>query len=253
MKVRVIDNLSIKKRDGHTVIHQAGDVLNVPDRIGQRLIQGGRVRRVYPPLQFFSKFINKWVWLTNSPEQSVEFLKTNPEGVIYTSLEYYHLKLLGKKKAFIVHEVKRTFPGSQILAGAAKLPANTNPEKEGGEEIMRRHEAFPTTYLSKEDLDTPRTWTIENITMETLSFEGNDESKPVLYFAEQNSKPLVLNSTNWGILEELYGEDSEEWAGFKIELFRDNSVMFGKKKIGGIRVRKPSQPLFNTNQFEAQV
>ena len=69
--------------------------------------------------------------------------------------------------------------------------------------------------------------------------EEGDERKTIMVF-EEETKPLILNNTNWTILEDLYGPESDDWLGKKIELYSDPNVMFGKKRTGGVRVRKPS-------------
>jgi hypothetical protein len=60
-----------------------------------------------------------------------------------------------------------------------------------------------------------------------------------LLFSEDETKPMVCNNENWMTIEAMYGEDSDDWHGKRIELYNDPSVMFGKKRTGGIRVREP--------------
>lgn len=103
---------------------------------------------------------------------------------------------------------------------------------------MKRHEAFPSKYLSKEEVETPITATIASVKMETFSGDNGDESKPALYFLE-NIKPCLLNNANWMTCEDLYGPESDDWAGKKIEVYKDPNVMFGKKRVGGVRLRQP--------------
>lgn len=105
---------------------------------------------------------------------------------------------------------------------------------------MKRSEAFPSKYLSKEDVDPARIGTINGLKRETLKSDDGDETKTVMYFREEALKPMILNNTNWMIAEEAYGEDSDAWVGKKIELYLDPNVMFGAKRVGGVRVRIPS-------------
>jgi len=105
---------------------------------------------------------------------------------------------------------------------------------------MKISKMFPSKYLSKDDLQKPETFTIDMIEMDVVQpEEGKTEEKPIVYFTDDGSKPLILNRTNADFLAEHFGDDSEKWVGHLIELFVDPNVSFGKKKIGGIRVRTP--------------
>ncbi len=105
---------------------------------------------------------------------------------------------------------------------------------------MRITEAFPPRFMSKEDVTKPRVLTIELVVMEEVESEDGRVEKPVCYFSEKDSKPLILNKTNAEVLRELYGDETEEWVGKQIEVYFDPSIRFGTRKTGGIRVRKPS-------------
>ncbi len=98
--------------------------------------------------------------------------------------------------------------------------------------------AFQSSFLSKEDLQSPRVMTIENVTENELQGDGGKEMKPVAHFRGVE-KGLVLNNINWDMIQDAYGEDSDDWHGKQIELYFDPSIMFGAKRVGGIRVRLP--------------
>lgn len=102
---------------------------------------------------------------------------------------------------------------------------------------MKRSDAFPSTYLSKDDVAIPIILTIAEVQHVTLKGDNGDEQKVAAYFVEPDSKPFILNNTNWMVLEDAFGEDSDLWKGKSIELFKDPSVMFGGKRVGGVRVR----------------
>lgn len=104
---------------------------------------------------------------------------------------------------------------------------------------MKRSQAFPSQYVSKDDVATPRRVTIKNLLMETIKSDGGDEDKPVLHFSDFE-KAMVLNNTNWQTIEEVYGDESDNWGGKQIELYLDPGVMFGGKRVGGVRVRVPN-------------
>ncbi len=103
---------------------------------------------------------------------------------------------------------------------------------------MTSNQAFPSRYLSKEDCDPPFIATMDRIEMEELDGDEGKKNKAVLYF-KGDVKPWVLPRVSWWEIEALYGKDSEGWNGRQIELFHDASVMFGPKRVGGVRCRKP--------------
>lgn len=105
---------------------------------------------------------------------------------------------------------------------------------------MKRSEAFPTKYLSKDDITAPTVGTIARVVNETLGQGEDQEIKPVMYFSAGIPKPMVLNNTNWMNVEAVYGDESDNWTGKPIEVWVDPSVAFGGKRIGGLRLRAPA-------------
>ncbi len=106
---------------------------------------------------------------------------------------------------------------------------------------MRKSGAFPSQYLSKEDVATPVIATIADVRMETIQGgEGAAEEKPVMLFQEGHLKHMVLNQINWGVIEDAYGPETDAWRGNRVELYIDPRVMFGGRRVGGVRVRIPA-------------
>lgn len=105
---------------------------------------------------------------------------------------------------------------------------------------MKRSQVFPTTFLGKDDVQAPFCTVIRDVRMEKIKGENGEEDKAVLHFADQQIKAMIINSTNWTTLEDAYGEDSDMWRGKQVEIYIDPSVMFGGRRIGGLRVRIPS-------------
>lgn len=103
---------------------------------------------------------------------------------------------------------------------------------------MKRSEAFPSKYMSKDDVNPPVVVTIAHVQIDSLKSDDGEERKPVLNFVGEH-KPLILNNTNWMSIEDLYGDESENWRGKMIELYLDPAVMMSGKRVGGIRIRKP--------------
>lgn len=104
---------------------------------------------------------------------------------------------------------------------------------------MRRSEAFPSKYIGKDDVKSPATVTIADVGKAMVRGDYGEEQKTVMSFREKDIKPLIVNTCNWIAIEDVYGEESDDWIGKPIELYVDKNVMFGGKRVGGIRVRIP--------------
>lgn len=104
---------------------------------------------------------------------------------------------------------------------------------------MKRSDAFPSRYVSKDDVATPITARIDTVRFDTINGDKGDEDKPVMYFRD-GVKPMILNNTNWMTVEEAYGQESDDWTGKPVELYLDPGVMFGGKRVGGVRLRIPN-------------
>src|SRR5512146_1779354 len=101
---------------------------------------------------------------------------------------------------------------------------------------MKRNEAFPRKFISKEDVATPVRAVIASVVQREIGFGDETELKTIMEF-ENGVKPMVLNSTNWDILEGAFGPESDAWVGKAVTLYNDPLVMYAGKKIGGVRVR----------------
>lgn len=104
---------------------------------------------------------------------------------------------------------------------------------------------FPSNYLKKEDVGNGVVATIRQVIQDEIKGDNGKELKAVVQF-QGNLKPMILNRGNAEILCMLYGDDSAAWHGRQIEVYTDPSVMFAGKRVGGIRLRAPSN---NNAQF----
>jgi hypothetical protein len=112
---------------------------------------------------------------------------------------------------------------------------------------MRTNEVFPSKFLKAEDElfdGGDVVATIKSVELESLkSRERGEESKPVMYFKDL-PKGLILNKTNWGICEKLFGsDDSDDWTGERIALTTVDVDAFGDV-VKAIRV-KSQKPTVN--------
>lgn len=147
-------------------------------------------------------------------------------------------RALNNYELFIL--VNTVFKGSRLVTGPENDTTGTESNTEG-ESGMKLNEMFPSRFLTKDDVAVPKVFQIDSIEIEEVENEDGKESKPILYFQEKESKPLILNKTNAQTLEEEFGKDSEDWRGHSIELYVDPSIKFGSRKIGGIRLRRTGQ------------
>ncbi len=103
---------------------------------------------------------------------------------------------------------------------------------------MKFNKAFPTSkrYIRGSDLvdEAKITGEISHVEMRVI---GRDTkiNKPVLLFVNACS-PLVLNETNWQVLEAAFGDDSSDWAGQRVELTGYDGVMNDGKPFRGVKV-----------------
>lgn len=105
-----------------------------------------------------------------------------------------------------------------------------------------------SNYLKKDDVGEDGViLTIRGFKQETLKTDTGDETKVVMYFAEEGYKPMVLNTTNATILGKITGcATAGEARGKQVVVYDDPTVSFGGKNTGGLRLKKvqgsPSAP-----------
>lgn len=114
---------------------------------------------------------------------------------------------------------------------------------------MNINDAFPSKFLKASDLNNKRhVLTIDRVVMEGIQ-EG-DPDKPVVYFKEAQ-KGMVLNQTNAMNISMLYGPETEQWPGNRIELYTA-VVTFKGQNVPAIRIMAPSGPPPETSAPNAQ-
>jgi hypothetical protein len=110
---------------------------------------------------------------------------------------------------------------------------------------MKKDEALPGGYLTKEHFPNPTLVTIDSVVMESVkSDHGPDKDKPVLYVKNSSNRELdtrrgiILNVGNWEVCEEITQQpDADDWVGAQVVVYVDPDVMFAGKKVGGLRIR----------------
>jgi hypothetical protein len=103
---------------------------------------------------------------------------------------------------------------------------------------MNISELKQSKYLKKEDVEPSVTATIKGLKKQNVALEGDEaDMRGVLYFKEYE-KGMVLNQTNIDMMVEITGSnETDNWTGQRIILYNDPRVMYGGKRVGGIRIR----------------
>jgi hypothetical protein len=109
---------------------------------------------------------------------------------------------------------------------------------------------FPSKYIKAGDCEeADLILTVRTVKMEDVGQGENAETKPVVYFDEEE-KGLVLNKTNATTISELHGRNTDQWTGKRIALYA-TEVEYGGKVSMGIRVRLKAPKAAAANGNEA--
>ena len=108
---------------------------------------------------------------------------------------------------------------------------------------MTLDDAVPrqSKYCSKEDVGQGTLVVISHMTMDDIEGDHGTERRTVLHF-HGDIKPLILNQTNKELLKIATGANTIGGVKEKqIVLYNDETIMFGGKMTGGIRLRAKRQ------------
>ena len=108
--------------------------------------------------------------------------------------------------------------------------------------MVTKNEVFPTKWLKPADLKgQPVVLEIERAVLETVKFNGKEETKLVLHFAG-TGKGLTVNATNFDSLVAITGQsDSDSWPGHVVEAYPTTTEVRGET-YDCVRLRAPEQP-----------
>jgi hypothetical protein len=93
-------------------------------------------------------------------------------------------------------------------------------------------------FLTAADYPRPAILTIQMTSEDPIGEE--QQVKPIVWF-EKVERGLVLNRTNMNMLIELFGLESDAWAGQRIEIFTDPNVTYAGRRTPALRLRAPQQ------------
>ncbi len=104
---------------------------------------------------------------------------------------------------------------------------------------MNIYSAFPSHYI-KADLLKPNQELRLVVSEVKLEEVDDGVSKPVVYFAGKRAG-LVLNRINSNTLADVWGAETDDWAGKEIILFRSMTEYQGRR-VPCLRLRHPEPP-----------
>ena len=109
---------------------------------------------------------------------------------------------------------------------------------------MRVSELKNSRFLTQDDCEPAIVVTISHVERQNVAPpDAEPDDKYCLHFKDEDVKAHVLNVTNGKMIEKLLGsDDSDNWIGKQIVLYRDDSVQFAGNFVGGIRVRAYEAP-----------
>ena len=95
-------------------------------------------------------------------------------------------------------------------------------------------------YLSKTDLPPGgATFTVRGFKREMVKGDDGEEQKTVMHFTD-SEKPMILNKVNAELLILATGaRTSGEAKGKQVGVWYDPTIMFGARRVGGLRLRAP--------------
>jgi hypothetical protein len=106
--------------------------------------------------------------------------------------------------------------------------------------MPKTSEMRTSKYLRKEDVGNGALLTVKAVTKENVAMESEPSDEKWCLCFRETTKPLVLNSTNIQLCEQIFdSDDTDDWTGKQIVAYTDPNISFGGKLIGGIRLRKP--------------
>jgi hypothetical protein len=118
---------------------------------------------------------------------------------------------------------------------------------------MNVYDLFPTRFVAAADLNGKSfTLTIRSVTLEDMqSHDQKTVTKPCLWFTNA-TKGMVLNKTNTMIIADMYGPETDGWAGKRITIYATKVRAFGKLEEA-VRVREEVPPAPTPPTQAAQV
>src|SRR5262245_48555253 len=83
------------------------------------------------------------------------------------------------------------------------------------------------------------TFRIARAHRQTFEAKNNWPAEPKWVLTFEGDRRLSLNRTNLRLMAKWFGTRPSAWIGQRITVYVDESVSFGGRLVGGLRIRKP--------------
>jgi len=104
------------------------------------------------------------------------------------------------------------------------------------------HDLKESRFITQHDVEPPVIVTIKSFEEINVAKPGAEEEYRWCIWFKEFDKPMTLNSTNGQILSSIIGsEELNDGIGQNIVLYRDPTISFGGRVMGGIRIRAPKK------------
>jgi len=103
---------------------------------------------------------------------------------------------------------------------------------------MKKSDVFPSKWLCAADLQ-GREFPLTITEFTQMDVQSDGILKPVLRFGGA-TKMLILNVTNFGVIADMHGDETDNWLGKTITLFA-TVTQYAGKQVDCIRIR-PAAP-----------
>jgi hypothetical protein len=102
--------------------------------------------------------------------------------------------------------------------------------------------AFPGKYRKALDFPRPAILVVDKVYKEQVGSEK--ETKPVVYFADDDPRGIIINKTNANMLANILGRDTIAWKGKRIQVYSEK-VQFGADMVDSIRMGEAPEPFID--------
>jgi len=96
-------------------------------------------------------------------------------------------------------------------------------------------------------------WTVHDVQIEDIKDpDGKDSRRKLVVYFTEHGKGWVPAKVSAACLGAMFGDDTEDWLGKRVHLYKDPRVKVGGRTVGGVRV-KGSPDIAQTMRIKVQV
>jgi hypothetical protein len=90
---------------------------------------------------------------------------------------------------------------------------------------------FLSSYVRTADVKRPQTVTVDAVESEEIGTGDDRSAKLVAYFTELEQGVVLGSKAVLGFFVENFGEETDEWVGKEVVLYKDPSVTYKGKRV----------------------